>query len=95
MDGPKDQEHSKLMLMISPTTGKLLLVLPSNTIGFSGIASVDAFSDQLSKQLAAVKRLLHGDDDSPISSEYGPQAVLEWEDTLKNMGTDNDDRPDN
>ena len=67
---------------------------PSNTIGFSDIASVDAFSDQLSKQLAAVKRLLHGDDDSPISNDYGPQAVLEWEDTLKNTGTDNDDRQD-
>ena len=94
MNGPKDQEHSKLMLMFSPTTGKLLMVLPNNTIGFSGIASVEAFADQLSEQLVVVKRLLGGDDDSSICNDYGPQAVLEWEDTLKNTGTDNDDRQD-
>ncbi len=94
MNGPKDQEHSKLMLMLSPTTGKLLLVLPNNTIGFPGIASVEAFSDQLSEQLVAVKELLSGAESS-ISNDYGPQVVLEWEDTLRNIGTDNDDGPGN
>lgn len=94
MNGPKDQEHSKLMLMLSPTTGKLLLVLPNNTIGFSGIASVEAFADQLSEQLVAVKELLSVADSS-ISNDYGPQVVLEWEDTLRNIGTDNDDGPGN
>ncbi len=94
MNGPKDQEHSKLMLMLSPTTGKLLLVLPNNTIGFSGIASVEAFADQLSEQIVSVKALLSRADSS-ISNDYGPQVVLEWEDTLRNIGTDNDGGPGN
>lgn len=95
MNGPKYQEYSKLMLMISPTTGKLLLVLPSNTIGFSGIASVEAFSNQLGNQLSAIKRLLDGDTDPSISNGYGSQAVLDWEATLKNTSTDENDWPDN
>ena len=94
MDGTKDPEESKLMLMVNPTTGKLLLVMPSNIIGFSGIASVDSFADQLNDQLVAVKRLLEGTGGSSMSADYGSQVILEWEDFLKHPGSDNEAQPD-
>lgn len=91
MGNSAEQEEGNLMLMVSPTTGRVLLVLPNNMVGFSGLESVDAFADRLVDELAAVKRLFGQGDGVPISDDYGSRAISEWETTLKESRSDDEE----
>ena len=93
MESTQEPDGSNLILMVSPTTGRLLLVLPSNVVGFAGTASVASFANPLGDQSAEIRRLLGGSDRSPIPENYGSQAILEWEDTLKGPGPDDEPPP--
>ena len=76
-------EEGNLVLMVSPTTGKVLLVLPGNILGFSGIESVDSLLRRLSEELTAVKQLFGDQTVTPIADGYASRAIFEWEEMLK------------
>ena len=63
MENDSEPEEGNLVLMVSPTTGRVLLVLSGglalfSRIEFSGIEAVDTFAGQLNEELTAVKQLL-------------------------------------
>ena len=86
----QNKEDGKLMLMVSPTAGKVLLVLPNNIIGFTGLDSVAAFADRLTKEITTARRMLGQDSGMPIASNYESKVIAEWETTLKENRSDNE-----
>ena len=85
-----DQEDGKLMLMVSPTTGKVLLVLPNNIVGFSGLESVTTFTKRLVDEVTAVRQLFGKGNGVPIADDYGSMVITEWETVLKETGSDDE-----
>ena len=80
---PPEPEEEKNLLMVSPTTGNVMMVLPNGCfLGFSDIDSVDSFACQLLEELVAVKQLLVKSNETPIGDDYSARALKEWEEIL-------------
>ena len=76
--------------MVSPTTGKVLLVLPNNMVGFSGLESLTTFTKRLIDEVAAVRQLFDKGNCVPIADDYGSMVITEWETVLKETGSDDE-----
>ena len=91
MENTSEPEEGNLVLMVSPTTGKVLLVLPGNILGFSGIEVVDSFARRLSEELTAVKQLIGDRTVTPIADGYASLAIVEWEEMLQAPDQESED----
>lgn len=82
-DGPDS------ILAISPKTGACLLVLRGNIVPFSDIGQLGAFVEQLAGELADLKAFVNRDDDGVITADYANEAIVMWEDQLKEVYSQN------
>ena len=96
MENNSEPEEGNLVLMVSPTTGRVLLVLSGglalfSRIEFSGIEAVDTFVGQLNEELTAVKQLLGHRTVTPIADGYASLAIVEWEELLQAPDQESED----
>ena len=96
MENDSEPEEGTLVLMVSPTTGRVLLVLSGglalfSRIEFAGIEAVDTFVGQLNEELTAVKQLLGHRTVTPIADGYASLAIFEWEELLQAPDQESED----
>ena len=86
MGSTEEPDGINLILMGSPTTKRLLLVLPSNVVGSAETASVTSFANQLGDQLAVISKLLEVSDRHPIPENYVHRRPWNGKTLLKAQG---------
>ena len=96
MENNSEPEEGTLVLMVSPTTGRVPLVLSGglalfSRIEFAGIEAVDTFVGQLNEELTAVKQLLGHRTVTPIADGYASLAIVEWEELLQAPDQESED----
>ena len=84
MKKDSDAEDEDVMLMISPTTGKVLLILPTNLLGFSNLDMARQFVCDLKTEVDAIGKALGDDQPSSIADDYSALVISEWEEVLNN-----------